>query len=137
LNPKNQAYPNYGGRGITVCKRWGKFSNFLADMEEPPAGTTLDRINNDLGYEPGNCTWSTRTEQSRNRRGLSLVTIDGMTLPVSAWIERFGIVNDKTAYQRIRIGWDPEKAVKLPLVTRRKGVPRGCRIAEYFDGGDV
>ena len=68
LNPKNPAFKNYGGRGITVCERWLDFSSFLADMGEAPEGLTLDRISNDGGYEPGNCRWATRSEQGRNQR---------------------------------------------------------------------
>ena len=67
-NPKNKNYRNYGGRGIGVCDRWLLFENFLADMGERPDGLTLERKHNDLGYEPGNCTWATAKEQANNRR---------------------------------------------------------------------
>ena len=68
-NKNSLDYENYGSRGIVVCDRWrDSFENFLADMAEKPAGLTLDRINNDGNYEPGNCRWATYSEQNKNRR---------------------------------------------------------------------
>ena len=68
-NVNHKSYKDYGGRGIKYCKRWEKFENFYKDMGRKPEGMTLDRIDNEKGYKPSNCKWSTYSEQNRNKRG--------------------------------------------------------------------
>lgn len=68
MNKRHPSYKNYGGRGISISKKWFKFKNFFSDMGEKPDGLTLERNNNALGYYKENCTWATRRSQARNRR---------------------------------------------------------------------
>lgn len=115
LNPKVPQYHNYGGRGITVCDRWlSSFENFLIDMGEKPAGKSIDRINNDGNYEPGNCRWATSKEQRDNQRTTHLIEIQGVTKPLRDWARDYGI-HETTIHGRLRRGWDIESAVKTPV----------------------
>jgi len=113
-NTKNSEYKNYGSRGITVCKRWLKFENFLEDMGLCPRGLTLDRINNDGNYEPSNCRWTTRKEQSYNRRTNRLITYKGETHCLLTWAKKTG-VGWSTLRRRIcELDWSIEKALTTP-----------------------
>ena len=114
-NPNNRAYGNYGGRGITVCERWrgeNGFENFLEDMGTKPKGLSLDRIDNNGNYEPGNCRWATSKQQARNYRRNHNITFRGQTKTLREWSEETGI-NYGTLSKRIR-NWPIEKALTHP-----------------------
>lgn len=111
---------NYWDRGISVCDRWKEsFENFLSDMGERPDGQmSIDRIDNDKGYEPGNCRWVHISDQSKNRRVCIFIEKDGVTRSLDDWAGIVGI-NRATLYSRIRdFGWDPVKAISTPPARR-------------------
>lgn len=84
-------FDRYGGRGISVCARWQVFENFLADMGERPAGLTIERKDNDKGYEPGNCVWATRKQQSANTRHAYRIPLGGRVLPLGDAARELGV----------------------------------------------
>lgn len=120
-NPNTVNYPRYGGRGITVCERWGKFNNFYEDMGlsyEP--GLTLDRIDNSLGYTPENCRWVTAKQNNNNKRNNRLVTINGETKTLTQWCESLGLRRG-TVNQRISVcGWSVDRALTTPIRRRKQ-----------------
>ncbi|HDY87992.1 MAG TPA: hypothetical protein ENH82_07765, partial [bacterium] len=86
LNPKEPAYKYYGGRGIKVCDRWlNSFENFYTDMGKKPEGLTIERLDNNGDYSPGNCKWATRTEQMNNTRHNTILKYNGLCLTVAEW----------------------------------------------------
>jgi len=111
FNSNRNDYPNYGGRGITVCKSWcNDFKQFVADMGERPDGYTLDRIDNNGHYCPENCRWSSYHFQSRNRRDTRLLAFQGKTQCIMDWSKDLNI-NHSTIRDRLRRGWSIEQAL--------------------------
>lgn len=107
-NKKSQDYPNYGGRGITVCQEWASDpARFFSDMGERPAGTSLDRIDNEKGYSKDNCRWATNAQQHANRR-ITVKFSDGRTVDEVA---REAGVSDRTLYMRLYRGWTEDEAI--------------------------
>lgn len=105
----------YGGRGITVCKRWREFVNFHADMASTyKPRLTLERIDNDRGYSPDNCRWATRQEQNRNTR--EAVVFRGETQADAS--KRLGLGHAGVG-KRIRRGWTIEAAFTVPRQSKR------------------
>lgn len=83
--PNDLAYPQYGGRGITVCEKWNDFLNFYEDMGKRPNGFTLDRLDPNGNYCKENCAWADKKQQCLNKRNVKLYTIDGVTLNKTDW----------------------------------------------------
>lgn len=122
-NPKHPKFHNHGGRGITVCDRWrNSFSDFLSDVgPRPTPRHTIERRNNDLGYEPDNCYWATYAEQNRNRRNNRYVTLDGKTLVLEDWAKLLGIP-PRTLHARFHKGWPPELILSTKSFRGHKNV---------------
>ncbi len=114
LNPNNQRFVSYGGRGITVCDRWLSFENFLADMGERPEGMSIDRIDNNKGYSLENCRWATNKQQQRNKANNKYITHAGETKSLADWADHYGIKYQRLN-QRMFSGWDFEDAINLEL----------------------
>jgi hypothetical protein len=109
-NPKTKSFADYGARGITVCDEWRDFSRFLADMGECPDGMSIDRIDNDGNYEPGNCRWATTAEQNNNTRHNKHLTFNGKTQNVKQWSRELGI-SYTTLHWRLTRGWSVDRAL--------------------------
>lgn len=113
-NPSRSWFHLYGGRGISVCERWLNFENFLADMgPRPTPDHSLDRVNNDGNYEPGNCRWATRIEQANNTRINKRVEFEGQTKSVAEWSRLYGLSRGILS-SRLRAGWPTDLAVTTP-----------------------
>jgi hypothetical protein len=116
-NQDSPAFKYYGARGITICERWTDYACFVADMGEPPDGTSLDRIDNDGPYSPKNCRWATKMEQARNKRSAHMITYHGETRSLVEWAEHLGIPRQRL-HNRIFRGWDIDRVFQQPYRTR-------------------
>lgn len=111
FDPTSPVYPRYGGRGITVCDRWRySFRNFYEDMG-PANGRTLERIDNDDIYRPGNCRWATYKEQARNKSNNRYLTFEGRTMLITDWAAETGIKIATLVTRLNRNGWTVERAL--------------------------
>jgi hypothetical protein len=133
-NPKQIQYPNYGGRGITVCGRWMDFRNFLEDMGERPQGRSIERTDNNGNYEPGNCRWATTEEQACNKRTTHYLELHGVRQSISRWAKFLGI-SVKSLHKRLLLGWSDEEALTTLIgVARLKSTEK--LTEEENDGTD-
>jgi hypothetical protein len=109
-NPRSENYRYYGGRGIRFL--YQSFEQFFRDLGERPPGLTLERIDNDGHYEPGNCRWATLIDQANNKSNNQILTAFGRTLTLALWAREFNI-NAGTLRHRVEKGWIAENALLL------------------------
>jgi hypothetical protein len=113
-NPKNPYFHNYGGRGIGICKEWAE--DFLAFQvgvgPRPSPAHSLDRVKNDLGYEPGNVQWATKKEQANNMRKNVMVEFAGKTQTVAQWADELGMARSGLHYRLFTAKWPLERALQ-------------------------
>jgi hypothetical protein len=122
-NPKCDDFKDYGGRGISVCERWQKFEHFYADMGRKPDNHSIDRIDTNGNYEPGNCRWASLTEQANNKRSNVLIEHAGKALTLPAWARELGL-NYCSLYTRYQRGERPPRLLR-PIGADAKPRPRG------------
>ncbi|MES2934314.1 MAG: hypothetical protein V4805_12605 [Pseudomonadota bacterium] len=118
-DPSNKNYADYGGRGIHVCDKWQNSFETFHDHVSPltnfgKRGYTLDRINNNGHYEPGNVHWATTSEQQSNRRNSVVLTLNGKTQCLAAWAKELGVPRGRLE-SRIRYGWNDQQILIIPL----------------------
>lgn len=131
-NPANPRFADYGGRGISVCTRWREsFPAFLEDMgPRPSASHLIDRIDNDRGYEPGNCRWTTMREQARNKRSNVVLEFEGERVILADLRARFG-VSGALWWLRVHVlGWDDVRAATTPPNARQSAAVRAGKARQ-------
>ena len=119
--PTDPAYKNYGGRGIKVCDRWHSYDLFIEDMGMCPDGLTIDRLNVNEGYLPGNCRWATRLEQGENKRSNKEVIVGGRTVNQAEAARLVGL-EPRTLHYRLKSGWDEHQALSTPAKGKKRSL---------------
>jgi hypothetical protein len=124
--PTHQNFSNYGGRGIFVCPEWrNDFAAFFAHVGARPSSKhSLDRIENDKGYEPGNVRWATRREQMNNTRATRFIEIDGERHSLTEWGELKGI-HQSTFSHRLARGMSEKEAILTPAREGGRRIKKG------------
>lgn len=113
-NNKNKSYADYGGRGITVCDRWrNSFPDFIKDMGKKPTGLSIDRIENNGNYEPGNCRWANSFNQANNTRKNVYLTYKGETRTVNQWARHLNLANSTLRNRLDKLNWPIDKAFNV------------------------
>ena len=125
-DPRNNRYKDYGGKGVKVCDDWDDFAGFKKwaddtgyDPDARYGQCTIDRIDVNGNYEPGNCRWATIREQCNNRTTNHLLTYNGITKNITEWEEYLGVDKGRLD-NRIRKGWSTERAIETPFKRKEK-----------------
>jgi len=132
-NPNNVNYKNYGGRGIKVCERWDDFYNFIEDLGLRPQGLSIERVDNDKGYQPDNCIWADNLAQARNKQDTLRVSYHGVSKLFLEWCEELDLeetlgLSNHSIYCRIfQYNWSVEKAFTV----------KGETVAETYVNGEM
>lgn len=121
-----KSYPRYGGRGITVCKRWRRsFNAFFADVgARPSSAYTIERVDNNGPYSPNNCIWASRSDQQNNRHNNRRVTFQRKTLTIAQWARQYGLIF-QTLSERLKRGWPVQQALTQSTQGRHQKFIRG------------
>lgn len=131
----NKKFKEYGGRGIKVCERWLKFDNFYEDMGEAPVNMSIDRIDNNGNYEPGNCRWATAKQQNNNKRNTITITANGETKTVAEWCQKLNVSRSLICNRKNR-GWTEDEIINIqkrktiPKEIKRKKIKRICKCGK-------
>lgn len=141
-NPRCKSYSYYGGRGITVCPEWDDFPVFYQWAMENGygPGLSLDRVDNDLGYNPSNCRWSTRHEQANNKRSNRILTVNGESKNIAEWTrDPRCSAGYHTIVSRLDRGWSDEDAVlfSTEMGYKRKKRPLSVQPGETYGALEV
>ena len=140
LNSSSKAFHNYGERGIEICRRWMIFENFLSDVgRRSGQDYSIERIDNNGGYYPGNVKWATVKEQNKNRRTNRWITFDNKTQIVEDWEREMGFKRH-TILDRLKMGWTESQAITTPVRLNHKSITFGNQtktLTEWSKEGNV
>lgn len=123
-NPNHVSFERYGGRGVTICERWKNFAYFFVDMgPRPTPKHSIERRDNNKGYEPDNCYWATGQQQARNKSNTVFIEVDGERIAMWEYAQRVGVPVERIR-SRLATGWSLAEAIAEPVRACKRGADR-------------